>query len=191
MKTERSLSKPPYRRQGNRWLIELRLSQPRQLFNTIDPSPFHEKDLDDAAERYIVEAVEDFHRDEQLQLVIHLPAEYVNDDNSRQLQDAISNYFGWRAHESRRRLLHCLREGRLAALLGLAFLVFCLLARGVANHYLDGFLGHVLDEGLLIIGWVALWRPIEIFLYDWWPLRRELLIHRRIERLPVSLQAIQ
>ena len=87
--------------------------------------------------------------------------------------------------------MHCLREGRLAALLGLAFLVFCLLARGVANHYLDGFLGHVLDEGLLIIGWVALWRPIEIFLYDWWPLRRELLIHRRIERLPVSLQAIQ
>lgn len=184
------MSKPPYRKQNDCWLIELRLNQPRQLFNTIDPSPFHEKDLDEAAERYIVEAVEDFHRDEKLQLVIHLPAQFVDADTQQQLQDAIHNYFSWRVHESRRQLIHCLRDGRLAALLGLSFLVFCLLARTAATHYLEGFLGHVLDEGLLIIGWVALWRPIEIFLYDWWPLRRQLLTHRRIEKLNVELQAI-
>src|SRR5690606_34295060 len=140
------MSKPPYRKQNDHWLIELRLSQPRQLFNTIDPSPFHEKDLDEAAERYIVDAVEDFHGDEKLLLVIHMPAEYVVPATEQQMQDAIRNYFSWRAHESRRRLLRCLRDGRLAALLGLAFLVFCLLARMLATHYLDGFLGHVLDE---------------------------------------------
>lgn len=183
--------KPPYRKHEDYWLIELRLNHPRQLFNTIDPSPFHEKDLDDAAERYIVDAVGDFHRDEKLQLVIHLPAEFVNADIQLQMQNAIRNYFGWRAHESRRHLIHCLRDGRLAALLGLSFLVFCLLARTLATHYLEGFLGHVLDEGLLIIGWVALWRPIEVFLYDWWPMRRELLTHRRIENLNVQLRPIE
>ena len=25
----------------------------------------------------------------------------------------------------------------------------------------------------MIGGWVALWRPLEIFLYDWWPIRRK------------------
>jgi hypothetical protein len=26
----------------------------------------------------------------------------------------------------------------------------------------------VIEESLLIFGWVANWRPIEIFLSDWW-----------------------
>ena len=28
----------------------------------------------------------------------------------------------------------------------------------------------ILREGLVITGWVAMWRPIEVLLYDWWPL---------------------
>jgi hypothetical protein len=35
-------------------------------------------------------------------------------------------------------------------------------------------LGSVLREGFLIVGWVANWRPLEIFLYDWRPMRRQL-----------------
>jgi hypothetical protein len=38
----------------------------------------------------------------------------------------------------------------------------------------------ILREGLIILGWVANWRPIEIFLYDWWPLVRK---RRLLERL--------
>lgn len=29
-----------------------------------------------------------------------------------------------------------------------------------------------LEESLIILGWVANWKPIETFLYDWWPLKR-------------------
>ena len=28
----------------------------------------------------------------------------------------------------------------------------------------------ILREGLVITGWVAMWRPLEVLLYDWWPL---------------------
>jgi hypothetical protein len=45
----------------------------------------------------------------------------------------------------------------------------------------------VLQEGLLIMGWVAMWRPIDIFLYDWWPIWRHKRIHSRIARLPIEL----
>jgi hypothetical protein len=34
--------------------IELNLSRLNQLFNSLDPSPFHERDLDQDAEEYIV-----------------------------------------------------------------------------------------------------------------------------------------
>jgi hypothetical protein len=32
--------------------------------------------------------------------------------------------------------------------------------------------GRVIEESLLIFCWVANWRPIEIFLYEWWPIIR-------------------
>jgi hypothetical protein len=35
--------------------IVIRLSNPRQLFNTLDPAPFREKELAIEAERYIVD----------------------------------------------------------------------------------------------------------------------------------------
>ncbi|HKQ14338.1 MAG TPA: hypothetical protein VJT80_12965 [Steroidobacteraceae bacterium] len=34
-------------------------------------------------------------------------------------------------------------------------------------------------EITLILGWVAMWKPVEIFLYDWWPdLDRRRLVER-------------
>ena len=51
--------------------------------------------------------------------------------------------------------------------------------------------GHILKEGLLIVGWVAMWRPLEIFLYDWWPIRRFALLYEKLSITPVNLQADQ
>ena len=33
-----------------------------------------------------------------------------------------------------------------------------------------GHTREILCEGLVIGGWVVMWRPIEVLLYDWWPL---------------------
>lgn len=66
--------------------------------------------------------------------------------------------------------------------------MLCTLTRQLALHYTDGMATRLLDEGLLIIGWVALWRPIQTFLYDWWPIRRRLRTLRRVARLAADLQ---
>ena len=44
----------------------------------------------------------------------------------------------------------------------------------------------LLREGLAIAGWVAMWRPIQIYLYDWWPLRRRGQIFEKMCRMPVE-----
>ena len=49
-----------YRREDGFYLIELRLRELRALFNSLDPAPFLDKDLDDEAERYIVGAAKPF-----------------------------------------------------------------------------------------------------------------------------------
>jgi hypothetical protein len=43
-------------------------------------------------------------------------------------------------------------------------------------------------EGLTIAGWVAMWRPIEIYLYEWWPLRRRGQILDKLSRMAVEVR---
>jgi hypothetical protein len=55
-------------------------------------------------------------------------------------------------------------------------------------------LGHdtmsdIFGEGMLIIGWVAMWRPLEIFLYEWVPIRRRCRTLDKLAKMPVSVQS--
>ena len=45
----------------------------------------------------------------------------------------------------------------------------------------------VIKESLVIGGWVALWRPLEIFLYDWWPIRAEARLMDRLGEMEVTV----
>ena len=48
--------------------------------------------------------------------------------------------------------------------------------------------GELLRESLLIGGWVAMWRPLEVFLYDWWPIRAEARLYDRLGAMPVRIE---
>jgi Mg/Co/Ni transporter MgtE len=180
--------KLPYRKEKEAFLVEISLQSPRQLFNTLDPSPFHEKDLDPAAERYLIDAVEELPLDEAVRLVVHLPEESITDNVGEHFQTAIHNYFSYRAMTTLHALRRCFREGRVALMVGLVFLVSCSLLRELALVYGDGFSNEMLAEGLLILGWVALWRPADILLYDWWPLLRRYRLLSKISRLTVDVR---
>lgn len=177
-----------YRREGDACLVEVHLRELRALFNSLDPAPFLDKDLDDEAEQYIVGAVEEFPLGTPLKLVFHVPVTTPDDPGPALLADSIRGYFDYRAAHAGRRLDLLLRQGRLSLLIGVGFLFACLGARGVAVGTLTGTLRDILAEGLLISGWVAMWRPLQIYLYDWWPLVRHLRILRKIRDLPVQLR---
>lgn len=174
-----------YRRDGDYWLIELNLRDTRQLFHHLDPAPFREKDLDPAAEAYVDEAVREIGLGKATKLLIHLPAAEAASDETRTLAEAVSHYFDYRAQQARVELRRLLKRGLANLAIGLAFLFACLsLRRSIAD--IAGY--EVLAEGVLIIGWVALWRPVEIFLYDWWPIRRQQRRFAFIARMPVEVK---
>jgi hypothetical protein len=183
--TSRSRTRSPaYRREDGVWLIELNLRDTRQLFHTLDPAPFREKDLDPAAETYIEEAVREIGAEKATKLRVHLPATESSDE-ARALPDAVSHYFEHRADHARIELRRLLTRGLISLVIGLAFMFSCLSLR----RYVAGAAGfEVLAEGLLIIGWVALWRPVEIFLYDWWPIRRRQQRCTAIARMPIDVK---
>jgi hypothetical protein len=172
---------PPRRR------IEVRLSKLRQLFNSLDPSPFHEKDLDRDAETYIFESADERPVTEAIELIVHLPTDQLALPECVNLETAIRNYFAYRAQETRRRMRFQLREGRSALAIGLAFLVLCMTLRQLALVLPGDTVGRILQEGLLILGWVAMWRPLQIFLYEWWPIRHQALINDKLALMPVTV----
>jgi hypothetical protein len=177
-----------YRQEGDDTLIEIRLREVRQLFHTLDPAPFREKDLDEGAERYLLEACREAGTRRPLRLVVHLPEPEAHSEAARTLPDAIHNYFSYRERQLRADIIRLLRYGAASFAIGLMFLILCLALRRwlvVAPSVVDRA---IVDEGLLILGWVALWRPTEVLLYDWWPLARRRVLLRRLAQIPAEIR---
>jgi hypothetical protein len=174
-----------YRHEDGTWLIELKLRELRQIFHHLDPAPFREKDLDPAAEQYIVEASREIGINRAAKLVVHVPGAEATSEDARSLPEAVAHYFEYRAHQARLELRTLLRLGTVSLVIGLVFLSVCLSLRSVAAGAGD----EMFAEGFLVIGWVALWRPVEIFLYDWWPIYRRRRGFLRLAHLPVEVRA--
>jgi hypothetical protein len=161
----------------------------RQLFNAIDPSPFRERDLDPRADEFIVEWARDLPGNAQLCLVVYLERSAGRADEAALLADAIHQYFSERAASSRRKLRELFRRGRLSLAIAVAFLSgVTAVGDALANYFRDTRFADVLREGFLIGGWVAMWRPLEVFLYDWWPIRAEVRLLERLSTMPVRIE---
>ena len=170
-------------------VIEIRVAELRQLFNAIDPSPFRERDLDPRAEDFIVDWARDLSMNRPWALVVHLDRPAGRHDEAAALREAIHEYFGQRVVASRRTLRELFRRGRISLVIALAFLTVSIAVGDVVSGYLgDSRLAGVIREGFLIGGWVAMWRPLEVFLYDWWPIRAEGRLLQRLSTMPVRIE---
>ncbi len=171
-------------------VIEVHLRTAEQLFNSLDPSPFHERDLDDEAERYIVGWAREIKGTGRLRLIVTLPETAHKTEVAQHIPHAIPNYFSYRALQTRQELRELLRIGWRSLAIGLVVL----LASFVAIQYMSIALsqstaGRWMEQSLLILGWVANWRPLEIFLYDWWPIWRRIVLFRRLAEMSVEVRA--
>ncbi len=179
---------PPYRFEDGVALIEVRLTSLHQLFNSIDPAPFHEKDLDPDAEDYIGGAARELPPQAPLKIVLHLPEAELTSELAPSITSAIQNYFAYRRSIARRDLRLLLRQGRISLAIGLAFLALCMTLRSMLPALDGSGWNQLFAEGLLISGWVAMWRPIQVFLYDWWPIWRSCRIYARLAAAGVELR---
>jgi hypothetical protein len=169
--------------------IEIRLASVAQLFHSLDPSPFHEKDLDKDAEQFIVSWARELPRDRPFKIVVHLPEEQIARPEARAIPPAINQFFAYRAQAIGLELKELFRVGRRALAIGLTVLLLCVIASQAVTARLDPRpLGKVIAESLLIFAWVANWRPIEIFLYEWWPIVRRRDLYRRLADAEVELR---
>jgi len=170
-------------------VIEIRVAELRQLFNAIDPSPFRQRDLDPRAEQFIVDWASDLATDSPWALVVHLDRPAGRVDEAAALREAVHEYFGQRVVATRRKLRELFRRGRISLVIALAFLAASIAVGDAVAAYLEGSrIGGFIREGFLIGGWVAMWRPLEVFLYDWWPIRADGRLLQRLSTMPVRIE---
>lgn len=166
--------------------INLKLRDLAQLFNSLDPSPFLDRDLDRDAEEFIVSWARELPGSHGFELVIHL-ATAPDPERKAAVESAVRHYFSNRAEIKQREFRLLLRRGHVSLAIGLVFLTACLVASGFAAELGHDTAADIFREGLIIAGWVAMWRPLEIYLYDWWPVREEWRNLQRLSRMHVRL----
>lgn len=177
-----------YRAEDGRFCIDIRLRSSRQLFDGRDPAPFRERDLEDRAVEYLVGAVEELPRDALVKLVFWISDEPAPPLSDATIIEAVRAHFQYEVDRLDRQIRQHMRQGQMFLLFGLAVLVIFLTLAELTTRMPAGHLRQIVREGLVITGWVAVWRPIEVLLYDWWPIVEERRVHRRLHEAPIEVR---
>jgi len=166
--------------------IELRIVELPELFNSMDPTPFQHRDLDPGAEEFLESWALEFPQDSHFRINVHIEKMPPEDPTSL-VAEAIHNYFEYKSMLARRNLRVLLIEGRTSLLIGLGSLALCVLGADLLSSFASNTFLRLLKESLLIGGWVAMWKPMQIFLYEWWPIVRKGRIYRNLGRASVHV----
>jgi hypothetical protein len=169
------------------WL-DLHIASQRQLFNSMDPAPFRERDLDPEVSLYIREWAEELSLSAPLGIRVTLTDEAATGADETALREALHDNFARSATEHRRNLRKLFRDGRISLVIGVGFLALAItIAEWAVTRIPSARYAQLVEESVVIGGWVALWQPINIFLYDWWPIRRLVKLYDRLARADVAL----
>jgi hypothetical protein len=158
-----------YRTEGEFTCIDMVTRSARQLFDMRDPSPFRERDLDDDAVEYLLTAAREIGHRAKLRVVITIEGERDPVLNEQEIVAAVRTHLEYERGRQVRKVREQLALGRRFLLVGAGALALLLSAAELTAFLPKSHVVQILREGLVITGWVAMWRPLELLLFDWWP----------------------
>ena len=169
-------------------VIGIRLWSLSDLFEKFDPAPMPDGDLAPEIAEYIADRAAKIPGEPEFELRLHLPVSEAERARRMDLAQRVQTCFRARAEEERENLGEVLRSGRQALAIGLAVLAACLLLAWLIGGADDrSSLARLARESLVVIGWVVIWRPAEIFLYDWIPIEKQKKLLYRLARSTLSV----
>jgi hypothetical protein len=86
-------------------------------------------------------------------------------------------------------LRRLLQRGRRNFAIAIVFLFLCLLIIRLLSTLEQSLINTMFSEGLTIIGWVAMWEPVYVFLYGWWPIVQKRNIYRKIIDMDIKVSS--
>ncbi len=192
MRARKSNSRARYRVLGGKHSVDLKLRTPHQLFDERDPAPFRERDLDDDAARYVLGSYRDLQGlGPRVKLSLYFEELGEFHPRPQVIIDAIHTFYRYEAESKRRELRDIFRQGLISLIIGVMFLFLCTWTAtwitGQESNTQPFALFSTMREGLVIMGWVAMWRPISILLYEWWPIRDSMVTYQQLGEIDVDI----
>ncbi len=167
--------------------IEVRIDHLDELVDERDPTPSPGKDLNPYVSEFVLSWARELPSDLEVGIRLHV-GESVEDSRAAKAERAMQAAFRYETGIEERKLHAMFREGRASLAIGLVALAISIFASEAIAADEGALL--IVKEGLIVAGWVAMWKPIHLYLYDWWPIRREIRMYRRLAEAPVEVLSL-
>lgn len=165
--------------------ITLRLVTINELL--VSPnSVFRKRTLKSDAEEFIVEEAEAFPRKSAIIVKVHLAFTEVKYKDI--IGPAIHAHFHYRREQLQKKFKRVLQYGWRILFIALGLLAVIFTVTEIALHLrADNRVVLFIRESFIILGWVALWRPLELLLYDLYPIKVKINLCYRLEQSNVEV----
>ncbi len=178
-----SAEHPRYRVEGADHVVDIQVGTIDRLFDNRDPAPFRERDLDPDLLEYLVAASEDLQR-----VPMRLVLWFARPLPGNEVRAALKSHFEYELERIDRRRRQQRRIGQASLAIGLVLLVVLLSLAQFVDRLPLGRLHDPLHEGLVIISWVTMWRPIDTLVFDWIPLSRSRKLMQKLHDAPTEVR---
>ena len=181
--------KPPQRNASG--IIDIRLDRIEQLFHSLDPHAQWHRQIAADIEEFILAEVRELPRRTPVRIRLFVANSDGEVTRRQDVAHALRAHFAYRARVENANLHDLLWRGVISLAVGMLVLAACLRIGPWVGNFTKETTGNFVDTAFQIVGWAANWRPVEIFLYDWWPVAEDRRLYRRlagahVELLPMS-----
>jgi hypothetical protein len=115
-----------------------------------------------------------------VKVVIYVAEPHPADLDREAILEAIHSHLSYQIELKQLQLSKVFRTGRLFLLIGLASLIVCLTGAKTLEQFVENEAFRILKEGIIIFGWVSMWRPFELILFDWYPIYDRIRLLRKL-----------
>ncbi|MBB3929677.1 hypothetical protein GGR25_000696 [Kaistia hirudinis] len=171
--------------------VSLYLSDIHNFFQTPELDPFLGENLEDSGIEQLMDTLKARPglAARVTRIVIHLPEAKIEPGLIGKTRAAIIAYCNAqiRVCQQRKRDIHL--QARRALPIGFVFWTVCFVLSLFFEQVLgsETALGRVFSEGFIIAGWVGLWHPAELLLYEWRPYARSIRLYEQIRTMDVAI----
>jgi hypothetical protein len=169
--------------------ITLKLGNIKHLFQEPEFDPFLPQQNSRSGIDAIASELKPTSLNCKLRTTILLPNNQLSEHLEQATIEALQRYCSDRIEQTTNDLASLRGRGFRALQRGLLFLAVCLLLSTLFDELksFPGLIRRFLSEGFLIAGWVSLWHPIELLLYEWGPYQRQKQIYELIKEMELKV----
>lgn len=136
----------------------------------------------------IISTVGAYGSKKEYKIVIHVP-ESLSALDSQSISPKLKEFYHIHTTELKNELRVMKTQSLDALSKGVPIMIAALSLNFTIERLKDhmNYFEFILKESMYIFGWVSMWKPIELLLYDRWPLNRKLKSYEKMLSIPISI----